>query len=69
LIADRIGVMKEAFIQRSHMLRDLCQLLVANFYEINSVKDTSATSAVTYNQQKDKLATKRKARLVPFEAG
>ncbi len=59
LYADRLGVLKEAFHQRGYMIRDLCQLAVANFFEVSSVKETQSTQAVAYNSMRDKLAAKR----------
>ncbi len=42
--------------------RDLAQLAVANFFEINSVKETSSTSAAVYEQRRQRLAERRQTK-------
>ncbi len=57
--ADVLSALKEAFQQRGYMLRDLCSLHVANYYEQNSVRGTAATDTVAYNKRREILAEAR----------
>ncbi len=59
LVADRLGVMKEAIHTRSYMIRELAQLAQINFFEINSVKESTSVHEATYNHRKAQLAEKR----------
>jgi len=54
-----LSALKDAFIQRSYMLRDLCSLFVANYYEESSSKGTNRTDLVTYQQRRKRLALNR----------
>ena len=61
--ADLLGAMKEAFGQRSYMLRDLCSLYVASYYEQTSVQGTNSTDKAQYNAKREQLANARRERL------
>jgi len=58
--ADKAGHLKEAFIQRSYMLRDLAQLYIAGYYSEKSVSadDTTSKEAV-YKKRKNRLSERR----------
>jgi hypothetical protein len=58
--ASRLGDLKESFIQRSHMLKHLCEIYVANYFETNSVRGTSRTDTATYIQQRHKISAHRR---------
>lgn len=60
--ADQLLALKEAFHQRSYMLRDLVALHVANYYERTAVTDNSATKDFKAQKNMDKMAEARKAR-------
>lgn len=60
--ADRLSALKESFIQRSHAIKHLCELYVANYYENNSFKGTDRTDTATYMQQRERLAAGRQER-------
>lgn len=53
---DKLGALKEAFIQRSHMLKHLCELHVANYYEQNSFRGTNRQDSAVYIKQREKIA-------------
>lgn len=57
--ADLLGALKEAFSQRSYMLRDLAQLFVSSYYEQNSVQGTAAEDKIAYNSVRKKLSAAR----------
>jgi len=59
--ADKAGHLKEAFIQRSYMLRDLAQLYIAGYFSEKSVSadDTTSKEAV-YKKRKQRLAERRR---------
>ncbi len=60
--ADLLGALKEAFGQRSYLIRDLCQLYISNYYGANAVQGTSGTDAVAYRQRRHRLAEAREKR-------
>lgn len=60
--ADKLIALKDAFHQRGYMIRDLCSLYVANFYEDSSVRETSKTSDAVYTRRRARLAEGRKNR-------
>ena len=63
--ADKLGVLKDAMHQRGYMLRDMCQLYIANYYEEGSVKSTNHTDTASYQQQRkhtDALREQRERR-------
>lgn len=59
--ADSFQALKEAFHQRSYMLRDLVALHVAGYYERASVADTSQTKDYKASKVMDRMAEARKA--------
>jgi hypothetical protein len=46
--ADLLLALKEAFQSRGYMIRDLCSLYTANYFEADSVKSTADTIHATY---------------------
>lgn len=57
--ADKLLALKEAFQQRSYMLRDLVSLYSANYYETSSMKPTHAQEASHYAANRTRLANAR----------
>lgn len=57
--ADVLSALKEAFIQRGYLIRDLCSLFMANYYEQNAVRGTDVTDRVTYTKRREQLAAAR----------
>jgi len=60
--ADKLLALKEAFQQRSYMLRDLVSLYSSNYYEASSIKPTKATEASHYNANRMRMSNAREAR-------
>lgn len=60
--ADKLLALKEAFQQRSYMLRDLVSLYSANYYEDASLKPTKAQDASHYNANRARISNARAAR-------
>jgi hypothetical protein len=60
--ADLLFHLKEAFQTRSFMIRDLCSLYNANYFEENSVKGTGSTDRATYKAGRDRMAAARSRR-------
>lgn len=60
--ADVLAALKDAFGTRGYMLRDLCQLYTANYFENSSVKDSAAADAATYRRNRQRLAEARERR-------
>lgn len=60
--ADVLGALKDAFHTRGYLVRDLCSLALANYYESNAVKDTATTDAAVYKRQRQRLAEARERR-------
>lgn len=60
--ADKLLALKDAFQQRSYMLRDLVSLYSANYYESSSMKPTKAQEASQYASQRSRMSTARAAR-------
>ena len=59
--ADKAGNLKEAFIQRSYMLRDLAQLYIAGYFSEKSVSADNETSKdAVYQKHKSRLAERRR---------
>ena len=52
--ADLLAVLKEAFHSRGYMIRDLCTLYAANYYEQGSAKPTNDTNRATYSMGRQK---------------
>lgn len=60
--ADQLGALKEAFQQRSYMLRDLVSLHTANYFEQSAIRSDAASDAVVYSKRRARLAAAREAR-------
>jgi hypothetical protein len=60
--ADRLTALKEAFHQRGYMLRDLCSLYQANYFESSASRPNNQMSDAVYNQRRARLAESRKSR-------
>jgi hypothetical protein len=60
--ADKLQGLKDAFQQRSYMLRDLVSLYSANYYEDASVKPTKAQEASHYASNRSRISNARAAR-------
>lgn len=60
--ADVLGALKDAFHTRSYLLRDLCSLALANYFESSAVKDTGTTDQAVYKRQRQRLAEARERR-------
>ena len=52
--ADLLAALKEAFHSRGYMIRDLCTLYAANYYEQGSAKPTNTTNRATYSMGRQK---------------
>lgn len=61
--ADKLLALKEAFQNRSYMLRDLVQLYVANYYDQSSVQGNSRSDSMTYQHNRERLAEARAKRI------
>lgn len=57
--ADLLQALKEAFQTRSYMIRDLCSLYNANYFEEASVRGTPQTERATYNAGRQRLTEGR----------
>jgi hypothetical protein len=57
--ADRLAAMKDAFFQRSEMLKTLGRLHASNYFEQTSVRATQSTDAMVYERQRKRLALQR----------
>jgi hypothetical protein len=62
LRADKLLALKDAFQQRSYMLRDLVSLYSANYYEASSIKPTQAQDASHYAANRERISNARAAR-------
>jgi len=60
--ADKLLALKEAFQQRSYMLRDLVSLYSANYYEASSIKPTQTMEASHYHANRVRMSNAREAR-------
>lgn len=60
--ADKLLALKEAFQQRSYMLRDLVALYSANYYEESSIKPSKAQEASHYAANRARMSNARVAR-------
>ena len=60
--ADKLLALKEAFQQRSYMIRDLVALYSANYYEVTSMKPTKAQDVSHYNTNRARISNARAAR-------
>lgn len=57
--ADKLLALKEAFQQRSYMLRDLVSLYSANYYEDSSIKPSRAQEASHYAVTRARISNAR----------
>jgi len=57
-----LNALKEAFHQRGYMLRDLCQLYIANYFEDSSVRIGQHEDNAVYKRRRAMLAEGRKIR-------
>lgn len=62
LKADRLLALKEAFQQRSYMLRDLVSLYSANYYEVESLKPSKVQDMAHFHANRARLANARLVR-------
>lgn len=60
--AEKLLALKEAFQQRSYMLRDLVSLYSANYYEDTSMRPTKAQEASHYAANRQRISIARAAR-------
>lgn len=60
--AELLQALKEAFHQRSYMLRDMVALFVANYYEKGAVEGTNVTRDFKANKNIDRMAEARAAK-------
>lgn len=60
--ADKLLALKEAFQQRSYMLRDLVSLYSANYYEESSLKPSKAQDASHYAANRARMSNERAKR-------
>jgi len=58
--ADLLGALKEAFSQRSYMLRDLAALAIANYYEKSSIEGDKNTKEFQHQKKLDRMAEARR---------
>jgi len=57
--ADLLFALKEAFQARGYMLRDLCSLYTANYFEESSARGTAGTDRATYKAGRERMARAR----------
>jgi hypothetical protein len=57
--ADTLQALKDAFQQRSYMLRELASLYVSSYYDESSVKGTGKTDKMIYDRQRERMAEAR----------
>jgi hypothetical protein len=57
--AGQLLALKDAFRERGYMLREMCSLYCANYYETNSSRPTPDTDRVTYQARKAKMSEAR----------
>jgi len=57
-----LNALREAFSQRSYMLRDLSTLFVANYFEKTSMTDNSIVRAAKADANIDRMAEARKVK-------
>jgi hypothetical protein len=60
--ADLFLALKEAFQSRAYMLRDLCSLYTANYFEESSARGSGQTNHATYRMGRERIATARSKR-------
>ncbi len=57
--ADLLQALKDSFEQRGHMVRDLCKLYIASYYDEGSVKGTNRIDKDRYEVRREALARQR----------
>lgn len=57
--ADVLGALKDAFVNRGFMLRDMVQLAVIGYFDVSSIKGTKAASDFAYHMKREILAKAR----------
>jgi hypothetical protein len=57
--ADMLGALKESFQTRGYLLRDLCQLYTAQYFDANSVKADANTDRAIYEGRRKRIALER----------
>ena len=60
--ADLLFALKESFQSRGYMIRDLCSLYNANYFEEASAKGTPGTDRATYKAGRERMAQARERR-------
>lgn len=60
--ADLLFALKEAFQSRAYMLKDMCSLYTANYFEESSVRADARTDQATYRMGRERIATARSRR-------
>jgi len=60
--ADLLLALKEAFQSRAYMLKDMCSLYTANYFEESSVRADARTDRATYRMGRERIATARSQR-------
>jgi alkylation response protein AidB-like acyl-CoA dehydrogenase len=60
--AELLFALKEAFVSRGFMIRDLCSLYNANYFEEASVRGTPQTDRATYGKGRQRIAEARERR-------
>lgn len=60
--AEKLTALKEAFQQRSYMLRDLVSLYSANYYEVSSITPTKTQEASHYAANRARMSNARAVR-------
>lgn len=59
---DMLSALKDAFVQRGYMLRELCSLYVSNYFEKDAVAAKGDAKDVVYKKQRQRLSEKREKR-------
>ncbi len=57
--ADQLSVLKDAFQQRSFMLRDLVALHTSNYFESTSMRSTAQEDRLVYERRRAKLGERK----------
>lgn len=60
--SDNWGILKESFLMKASMLKELCSLYLNNYYSNIEIKGNVSTDQVEADGVRRKLAEKRKAR-------
>ena len=57
--AETLFALKDAFVQRGFMLKDLCSLYVANYFEEGSIRSNNTTDRAIYDEKRKLLREAR----------